>query len=1356
MRGWLALLLTTAAVAQQPPLAPFTPDAATVLLYHCDEGAGAQLGDSGPQHLPAELRGALWTDGRFGGGLRFDGRQASVWRPTAPALTGLRQLTVECWFKQDNPAGRQFLVGQDVGFHFDVSDGAATSLSIYNEGGGKPNAEGKPHQHLGTGGFSLRPRVWHHAATTYDGRQISFFVDGLLRQRLPAARDFLLGAPSRGLWLGCYIGSDYWFSGALDEVRVSNVVRYDPQSQLAIGQRIFELPAPPRPGRAVRPLQRRGLAQVTVQLTRRHGGAVAGWIHLQPPSGPARVVGQYDLTAQAPGTTSRLTCDVSDEVGPEGVYLLALEPTRLDGYLTLTSAGLRRGERELAAWRGELSSRRTDRPTLLLPLRVGPAARLAAPARQVVLRPATALRSGELDLLPAADGVPELLSGDGAAEWWIDTPSAADYRVYLQYVSPALRPCDLLLDGQDLHAFHMLARETTPSAEPLDALWRYQGTVRLAAGAHWLRLQDVLPDVAGLRLDPVASRPATTLPWARYAVPDGTFLATATGWVASPLHGAPSGAALPARDGVTWRATFGNTAAAELAAGDALRLRLAGQWDLEPFGALEFRWRGSGSGHVAAWRLIDAKGDEKLLWLGRDEVAGDREIQVGLSFEGNDVFDPGHVVAVCLDLDEGNVRTGSVNRWSGELRDLRLVRRDQVVWPAGYAARQAAARASLARLQEPAAVLRARPGRPLNRPVVPEEHPLFATTEPRPVTRATLGAGFQMTGARGIHPDTLDDFHRHYDFGSVCWPHLSICPQRARYRDEAAWQAALSSFEQQLREVQRRGLLLFDVWGYVPDNPDFPWVVAPEHKAILQRVCGDRFLGFDNGEQDGRYIGAYADRGPAQTRREGWQDFLAWDRRIAGDHQDFMNATGSLNFSHYYGERGARLLGLETAQGLPSDTLLFAFLRGAGRQYGRLTYQATSVWNRYGYNLYTGHHTEGANGYGYGPHKGCSLSLHRRLLLSGFLGGHSIGGTETGQFTADRLPSGAPELSPLGRQHLEILKWTREHPARGVPETPLAVVLDFHHGWNMPRHLYRSDRYKIWGKFAYEPGDYGLDNLFRLIWPGYQDASYLRNERGFLTPTPFGDSFDVVTNRCHPAILRQYRALLLAGEVELTPEFVAALRAFVAGGGDLLLDAQHAAALPPELAGVQVGEVATGCASKLLAGNGRVFDEAPYRYRRLALRGAQPLLLSDAGEALLTVHAAGPGRVVVSAVDHWQSDKLTWQRPELVNIESPYRLLQGLTAALGGYFDSLAPVAATPAGLGLQTCYFDRGDRLLVGLFNNDLFAAWQGTLTVRRGKLSGATETWRKLPLQRRGNALTLRLPPGEVALLELRGAGL
>jgi hypothetical protein len=634
---------------------------------------------------------------------------------------------------------------------------------------------------------------------------------------------------------------------------------------------------------------------------------------------------------------------------------------------------------------------------------------------------------------------------------------------------------------------------------------------------------------------------------------------------------------------------------------------------------------------------------------------------------------------------------------------------------------------------------------------VPEEHPLFATTVPPPVTRKTLGYGLHMTGARGIHPEILDEYHKDYQFGDVCWPNIGSCPQRNNFKQQQEYQQALKTFEQQLLEVRRRGLFLFDIWGYVPYDARYPATIAPEHHAILMRVFGDRFLGYDDGEQDGRYIGSYAGKGMHVNRKEGWDDFVHWDEHVCRDGMNYMNATGSLNFSHYYGQRNCRMLGLETAQGLPSDTLMFAFLRGAARQYGRLTYQATSIWNRFGYNMYHERKTTGAKGYGYGPNKGCSLSLHRRLFFAGYLGGQSIFGTEAAQFTADRTASGARELSPLGRQHLKLGAWAARHPDRGVLYTPVAFMLDFYNGWNMPRHLYRPDKYKIWGKFPYEKGDYLIDAMFRMVWPGYEDGSYLRNERGFLTPTPYGDAFDVLTNRCHPQVLRQYAAVMLLGDVELTAETAARLAAYVRGGGDLIVDARQAKGLGADLTGVRPGNQATGLMTRDLA-TGETLAERPYRYTVLYPQGASTLLTNEHGHPLMTLHAVGQGRVVVGGVDYWMTNPLQYADPGIVNMEPPYRLLHGVQKLLGRYFDSFNPVQVDPPGLAIMTCCHD-GDpkHLWVGLLNNDLFADWRGALHLRLGPVASAHDLWRDQPLTVQPQ-IPLEVPAGDVAIIDLR----
>ena len=1369
LQTYMAALLLTALCGSvaaadarmQTPLAPFSPDAHTLLLYHFDEGSGAVAKDAGSHGYDGEVRAGQWTAGKFGGALAFNGKNTCVFRRATETIEKLRQFTVECWYQQENAEGRQFLVGKDVTFHFDLSAGAGTSLSLYNQEVKPSDPTRRRHHQLGASLGTIRMGRWHHVAATYDGAFVSFFLDGVLKRRLPAEKDYVLGGKSRGLWVGCYVGQDYWFSGKIDELRVSDCVRYDPQRRLADGQRAFTDQKRAAPAKAVRKLQSAGRARLCLSLVRRHGGSAAGWVYLKPPTQKAVIVGRYEVRESSGTTPVPLEFDVSDEMAGDGRYIVGLENTQGDGYFSLTAARLVDQKKAVATWTGDLRSRRTFSPPLLALLEAGRAVPTAR-SGPIVLLPQGIDRTGgglEIDEEP---GEMPCFYGQGMAEYWIDVPAEQTYRVSMRYAAPIQQPCDIIVDGRDLNAYTMCARNSTDTARQRDALWETQGTTKLSAGPHWIRIQDVLPEILALRLEPSARRPAADVPWQGYPVPDNGFLGSAGPWQSEPVLGSAKidrsdTASRAGRASHSITASFANADQGQLFAGDAVRLVCRGQWDLGPFGKLKFRFLGQGTGHLIALWAIDRKGEEKLLWRTRDKKPGERQIEVPVSFEGNDVFDPAHVEALCWELDEGNVRSGEVNRFTVTIAEPVFCRRDRIEPAVGYEAAVARARAAMA--AQPVATAAsvppwtAREFQPWTKPVVPEEHPQFAKSEPKPVTRKTLGYGMHTTGARGIRAETLDQFHKDYQFGDVCWPHIGICPRREAFKRPEQYQEALKAFEQQLVEVRDRGLFLFDIWGYVPYMAEFPWTIAPEHHEILLRVFGDRFLGYDNGEQDGRYIGAYAAKGTHTDRKQGWDDFVRWDEHVCRDSMNYMNATGSLNFSHYYGERNCRMLGLETAQGLPSDTLMFAFLRGAGRQYGRLTYQATSIWNRFGYNVYADRKTTGAKGYGFGPGKGCSTSLHRRLFFAGYLGGQSIFGTESSQFTADRLENGAFELSPLGRQHLELASWAAKHPDRGVPYAPVAFMLDFHNGWNMPRHLYRPDKYKIWGKFPYEKGDYLIDAMFRMVWPGYEDCSYLRNERGFLTATPYGDMFDVLTHRCHPQVLRQYAAVMLLGDVEMTPETVARLVDYVREGGELIVDARQARSLPGDLTGVRLAQRATGLLTRDLA-TGEVFVEQPYRCTVLHLEGASPLVTNEHGHPLLTLHTAGKGRVVVGAVDSWMTDPLQYGDPEIVNMEPPYRLLRGVQAVLGRYFDSLSPVRIDPPGLTLMTCCHD-GDpkHLWIGLLNNDLFADWHGTLRLRRGSIAAATELWRGRPLAaQQQQRIELDIPAGDAAIIDLR----
>ncbi len=306
----------------------------------------------------------------------------------------------------------------------------------------------------------------------------------------------------------------------------------------------------------------------------------------------------------------------------------------------------------------------------------------------------------------------------------------------------------------------MAARNRSLSSVLRDALWEYQGTTTLSAGVHWIRLQDVLPEIVGLRLEPAATAGPPNVPWRRYAVPEGDFLGRAEAWQVERLFGRPEQTAIrldtTSTPALRFSTAFANVARGDLSAGDCVRLRHGGTWDLEPFGRLRFRFQGQGTGHIVTLWAVDVKSDEKLLWRIRDVKAGVQDISVPISFEGNDVFDPGHAAAICLELDEGNVKVDQVNRFAGAIIGPVFDRRDPIVPPQGYADSLAAAHRAMAELtksvrEKPAAIV-ARGFQPWTKPVVPEEHPLYAKTEPKPVTRKTVGYDLHCTGSAGHQP----------------------------------------------------------------------------------------------------------------------------------------------------------------------------------------------------------------------------------------------------------------------------------------------------------------------------------------------------------------------------------------------------------------------------------------------------------------------------------------------------------------------------------------------------------------------------------------------------------------------------
>ncbi|MGL6193307.1 MAG: hypothetical protein ACRC2T_00625, partial [Thermoguttaceae bacterium] len=331
--------------------------------------------------------------------------------------------------------------------------------------------------------------------------------------------------------------------------------------------------------------------------------------------------------------------------------------------------------------------------------------------------------------------------------------------------------------------------------------------------------------------------------------------------------------------------------------------------------------------------------------------------------------------------------------------------------------------------------------------------------------------GFPQKDNCGHDLDKTIDLFTNNRLGRVIWP---------------SWNTIyFTNLDELANLIKERDLYLFDFWGYVPGSGayksgnDFWLQFRADRKQfeILESTLGDRWLGMDNGEQDGRYVGGYA---PymypiSEDKFIPYMHFQRHFQQMGDDLNNKLATLVSLNFGHYYLKEGIyTLIGAETAQGLPNGQVYYSYIRGAGKQYGVLWFGNASVYNRWGWKSYPNESEDGQSG----PTKGASLSLLKRLMYSHFLYNCSAVGFENGWFIGE-------ELAPIGKIQQAAGDWLKENGSPGVMVTPVATMTDFFSGWSFPRHLYTNQTYRVWGNMPYGKGDYLNNNVLGMIYPDY-------------------------------------------------------------------------------------------------------------------------------------------------------------------------------------------------------------------------------------------------------------------------------
>lgn len=512
--------------------------------------------------------------------------------------------------------------------------------------------------------------------------------------------------------------------------------------------------------------------------------------------------------------------------------------------------------------------------------------------------------------------------------------------------------------------------------------------------------------------------------------------------------------------------------------------------------------------------------------------------------------------------------------------------------------------------------------------------------------------------------ETIDMYVRHFGLGKVLWP---VYPT-----------LFAKNFDRLAELCKRDGLFMFDFWGYVPGSSPSgnsiwgEYVIPPAADNIMRELLGNHFLGYDNGEQDGRYVGGYARMvAPlADCRKAQYKNFQHHFEKLLDDMRNHTVTLASLTFLHYFAKEGnSIMLGAETAQALPSSPMWFSFIRGAGKQYGLLYYGNASVWNRWGYKDYIVDSKEPDRSYGYemGRFAGTSLGLLKRLIYNHYMYNCDIIGFENAWLKTEEASKGEENtqktyvingkrnvLTPIGEIQRDCVKFVERYPDPGVMYTPLATIADFFAGWVPPRHLYTGDLYKVWGNLPYDNGDYQLHALLGMLYPGYENAGFYRDERGFDPPTPFGEIADVLLSDVRGAVLNRYAMAVVLSSVELTLEFYLKLKAYVRGGGKIVM-----------------------------------FADTVHKYIGLSkydpdypdFFGMKNLRFENAGEYV--AHAYGCGTVIVVLDGDGFTDNAVCEKQNNIDspISQPYSFNPAVEKFLGDEFDGLRIVSVNNKNL---------------------------------------------------------------------------
>ncbi|MEG0456306.1 MAG: hypothetical protein RR559_13365, partial [Bacteroides sp.] len=169
------------------------------------------------------------------------------------------------------------------------------------------------------------------------------------------------------------------------------------------------------------------------------------------------------------------------------------------------------------------------------------------------------------------------------------------------------------------------------------------------------------------------------------------------------------------------------------------------------------------------------------------------------------------------------------------------------------------------------------------------------------------------------------------------------------------------ALRQTLNRLKQGGYYLFNINAFGPGTPpqgNFGQFRVERWKVdMMKEVLGDRYLGFDLGEQDGRYWAdcRSIDYPMSDNKSQRYIRAMKYMQKAAREQGDIISMLSVKWFWHYPIKEGfITCAGAESQNKTytSNDQIHYAFIRGASKQYGLLWYGDISVFNTWGYKSY--------------------------------------------------------------------------------------------------------------------------------------------------------------------------------------------------------------------------------------------------------------------------------------------------------------------------------------------------------------------------------------------------------------------